>query len=167
MLQTSSQSLPAIWAAAISFPGLHVSESSGSGNVPLVHGFQERRSGKKLGPRVLVVDDEEIIANTVADILNRNGFHAVAVYSAREAVRQARRSCPDIVLCDVVMPEMNGVDAAIAIQQACPNTRIVLFSGQAATSALLGRARAQGYDFDLLAKPIHPRELLRKLSSLQ
>lgn len=165
MLQTSSQSLPAIWAAAIGLPGLHVSESSGSGNFPFVHDVQEPRSGKKLGPRVLVVDDEEIIANTVAEILNRNGFQAVAIYRAREAIQQARRSCPDIVLCDVVMPDVNGVDAAIAIQQACPNTRIVLFSGQAATSALLSRARAQGYDFDLLAKPVHPRELLRKLGS--
>jgi CheY-like chemotaxis protein len=114
-----------------------------------------------------VVDDETIVADTLADILNRNGYHAIAAYGSTEALQRARESCPDIVLCDVLMPELNGVETAKALQRACPAARIILFSGQAASSALLERARAQGHHFEVLAKPIHPRQLLRKLSPIQ
>jgi CheY-like chemotaxis protein len=128
---------------------------------------EDRTRAKITGPRVLVVDDESLVADTVADILNRHSYQAVAVYAAKEALEQARRACPDIVLCDVIMPEMSGVEAAIALRQLCPAARIILFSGQAGTSALLERARAQGHDFEMLAKPIHPRELLQRLAPKQ
>lgn len=114
-------------------------------------------------PRVLVVDDETLIADTIAQILNRNGFRATAVYSGAAAIELARTECPDLVLSDVMMPHIDGVEAAIAIRQACPDTRIILISGQAATVEILSRARERGYQFELLAKPIHPTLLLRHL----
>jgi CheY-like chemotaxis protein len=116
---------------------------------------------------VLVVDDESIVADTVADVLNRNGYQAVAAYGGKQALRTANALCPDIVLCDVVMPELNGLEAAKALQRTCPWARIILFSGQAGSSQLLQFARAEGHQFEVLAKPIHPRELLRKLSPKQ
>jgi CheY-like chemotaxis protein len=61
------------------------------------------------------------------------------------------------------MPEMNGIEVAKWVKDHCPNTRIVLFSGQSAARNLLDRARAQGYDFELLSKPIHPNLLLQRL----
>jgi CheY-like chemotaxis protein len=112
---------------------------------------------------VLVVDDEFLIADTLVQILNKNGFQAYACYNGRDAVETASRLQPNTVLSDVAMPHFDGVQAAIAIRELCPSARIVLFSGQAATIEILERARALGHDFELLPKPIHPVELLRYL----
>src|SRR6201985_2269436 len=110
-------------------------------------------------PRILVVDDEALIADTIVQILNRNGFIAEAAYSGAEAIEAAKRSCPELVLSDVLMPQVDGVEAAIAIREICPETRIVLFSGQAATVEILARARERGHDFELLPTPHHATPL--------
>jgi CheY-like chemotaxis protein len=117
----------------------------------------------RLTATVMVVDDEVIIADTIVQILNRNGFQAHAVYNGRDAIESARLTRPNTVLSDVLMPHIDGVETAIAIRAVLPDTRIVLFSGQAATVEILERARAQGHDFELLPKPIHPVELLKHL----
>jgi CheY-like chemotaxis protein len=113
--------------------------------------------------RILVVDDEPLIADTIVQILNRSGFIAEAAYGGREAIDAARRITPELILSDVLMPHIDGVEAAIAIQKFLPETRIVLFSGQAATVEILARARKRGYQFELLAKPLHPTQLIKHL----
>ena len=115
--------------------------------------------------RILVVDDEVLIADTIVQILNRNGFIAEAAYSGEQAIEMARLSCPELVLSDVLMPQIDGVEAAIQISKLCPDTRIVLFSGQAATLEILSRAKERGYNFELLPKPIHPTQLIQHLRS--
>ena len=120
-------------------------------------------AGKK--PRVLVVDDEQVIADTLARILDLNGYDASAVYTGTAAVENARTLQPDLVISDVIMPDMNGIEAAISIRSFLPGCKILLFSGQAATADLLENARAQGHEFEILAKPVHPSDLLAKLRS--
>lgn len=124
-----------------------------------------RTSGRKL-LRVLVVDDERLIAETVTAILNENGFEAVEAYTGEEALEAARKFHPDIVLSDVLMPKMSGVELGIKIHREFPGTRVFLFSGQAATSELMRKAQDDGCTFELLPKPIHPEELIAKLSGL-
>jgi CheY-like chemotaxis protein len=114
-------------------------------------------------PRILVVDDEKVIADTIVQILNRNGFIAEAAYGGEEAIDKASRHCPELVLSDVLMPKIDGVETAIAIRELCPDTRIILFSGQAATVEILARARERGHTFELLPKPIHPTQLIKHL----
>ena len=114
--------------------------------------------------RVLILDDEQIIANTLVLILNKNGFDARAVYNAQDAIQTASQLYPDVLISDVIMEGMTGIDAAIRISQLVPNCRIILFSGQAATADLLQRAEADGYNFEILAKPVHPRVLLERLT---
>lgn len=116
-------------------------------------------------PRILVVDDERLIADTIVQILNRNGFLAEAAYSGSQAIESAKLYCPELVLSDVMMPNVDGVEAAIEIRSHCPDTRIVLFSGQAATVEILARARDRGFHFELLPKPIHPTQLIKHLRS--
>jgi len=116
-------------------------------------------------PRILVVDDEALIADTICQILNRSGFIAQAAYGGQEAIDTARRINPELVLSDVLMPHIDGVEAAIAIREFSPDTRIVLFSGQAATVEILARARERGHDFELLPKPLHPTQLIKHLRS--
>lgn len=116
--------------------------------------------------RVLVVDDEQLIANTLALILNRSGFEACAAYSAEDALEKAREISPDVLISDVIMDGMTGVEAAIRISEMVPNCRVLLFSGQAATAALLEYAEANGHHFELLVKPVHPRLLIQRLSEM-
>ena len=120
-------------------------------------------NSRKEKPRVLVVDDERVIADTLAIILNQNGFAATAVYSGTGAIDKARTDRPDLIISDVIMEDMNGIDAAINIRQFLPGCKILLFSGQAATADLLEKARARGHEFEILAKPVHPQDLLAKL----
>jgi CheY-like chemotaxis protein len=115
--------------------------------------------------RVLVVDDEAIIADTVVEILNRSGYDAIARYSGRAALESIEEHCPAIVLSDVVMPGLNGIQLAQSVRKRCPSTRIVLFSGNAATARLLQDSSGTKHSFELLAKPIHPLELLKVLRS--
>ena len=114
-------------------------------------------------PRVLVVDDEHVIADSVAAILNHSGFYATARYSGIEAIEFLKTECPDIVLSDVVMPDRNGLHVAAAALSRCPGTRIILISGNAATPNLLEQALPGGTSVELLAKPIHPTQLLQIL----
>ncbi len=114
---------------------------------------------------VLVVDDECRIADSVVEILNRNGFDAIAKYSGKAAMEYAEQGCPDIIVSDVMMPECNGVELAMAIRSRCPDTRILLFSGNAATSNLLDHASQDGHSFELLPKPVHPVQLLNALTN--
>lgn len=126
--------------------------------------FDRRKSTAKT-KRVLVVDDEEVIADSVTEILNNGGYEAHGFYSGEEAIEFAGKHCPDLVLSDVIMPKLNGIDTVLAIKKLCPNARIILFSGQAATSDLLESARALGHTFEMLPKPIHPEQLLKKLAT--
>src|ERR1700679_4129568 len=112
---------------------------------------------------VLVVDDERLIADTITAILTEHGFVAFKAYSGEQALRLAAEVQPDIVLSDVLMPMMSGIQMAIQIKESLPATRIVLLSGQAATAELMHQAAAAGHNFELLAKPIHPEELVMKL----
>jgi CheY-like chemotaxis protein len=114
-------------------------------------------------PKVLVVDDERVIADTLAMILNQSGFEARAVYSGEKALEMAPAFEPDMLISDVIMADLNGIDAAIRMRALRPGIKVLLFSGQAATADLLEKARAQGYEFEILAKPVHPRDLLNKL----
>lgn len=114
-------------------------------------------------PRVLVVDDEQIIADSVAAILNSSGFDAVPMYGGAPAIAFIQKECPDILLSDVMMPELNGIQLAKATNSKCPTTRIVLISGNASTPNLLDHAFSDGMPFELLAKPIHPKHLLHIL----
>lgn len=114
--------------------------------------------------RVLVVDDQKLIADSLSEILANAGFEAIAAYDAREALEVMARFHPQWVVSDVVMPEMNGVELAIEIRTQYPMATILLFSGQAGISDILLDAQRRGYEFELIAKPVHPNKLIERLT---
>jgi len=118
-------------------------------------------------PRILVVDDEHVIADTLSAILRQAGYETSAAYSGTTALERARQSNPDLIVTDVMMPDMNGIDMAIQVREFLPSCKILLFSGQAATADLLKDAAAKGHMFELLAKPVHPQDLIAKLAALK
>jgi CheY-like chemotaxis protein len=108
---------------------------------------------------VFLVDDESVIAQSLAMILNSAGFKA-AFDRPEKALAAAQESAPQLLITDVVMPGMTGVELAIQFRAKYPDCKVLLFSGQASTADLLDQARKQGHDFDLLLKPVHPADLL-------
>jgi DNA-binding NtrC family response regulator len=114
-----------------------------------------------------IVDDEEVIAETLGIILNQSGFEAVAFTDPMEALRAAEKRCPDFLITDVAMPSMNGVDLSIQFRTIYPTCRILLFSGAFSTARRLAAAQEIGFEFTILAKPVHPSELLKTLEQLK
>lgn len=113
--------------------------------------------------KVLVVDDQKLIADTIAEILSNAGYETMAAYDGWEALEAAGRFHPDWLLSDVLMPRMNGVELAITLRQKNPRLTILLISGQAGISDILLEGQRRGYEFELLAKPIHPLKLIERL----
>ncbi len=136
--------------------------SSASDLQPAEHG-DASPTERSRSQRILIVDDEQLIADTLVRILNINGFTASAAYSGDSALDALHGFCPDIVLTDVRMPGRNGIETGILIRKECPETRVVLFSGQAGVSDLMQQAHRDGYGFELWPKPLHPKELVRRL----
>jgi len=115
-------------------------------------------------PAVLIVDDERIIADTLSIILSRSGYTTMTAYDGLAGLEIARNSTPDLIISDVVMPGMTGVELAITVTQTIPTCKILLFSGQAATVDLLEQARNAGHNFTTLTKPVHPTDMLKRVS---
>lgn len=112
---------------------------------------------------VFVVDDEKVIADTLALILKQNDYEAKPFYSGESAMQEGEISPPQLLISDVAMPGMSGIDLAIYFRKRYPNCKVLLFSGQANTAYLLEKANEEGYHFDIASKPIHPTDLLTKL----
>jgi DNA-binding NtrC family response regulator len=115
-------------------------------------------------PLVLIVDDESVIADTLSMILSQSGYSCIAVYDAASALEVARVTPPQLLISDVVMPGLNGIDLSVQVKALVPDCQVLLFSGQAATVDLLGDPKYAAHNFVLLNKPVHPRELLSHIS---
>jgi CheY-like chemotaxis protein len=145
---------------------LHFSDSVRRNSIGSLSLASSSKEPKAQRPRILVVDDERVIADTMAEILEGAGFQVATAYDGWNALQVAGILQPDYLLSDVLMPKMNGVDLAIAIQKMYPTARILLFSGQAGITEILRIAQNQGFQFELIAKPIHPLSLIARLKEL-
>lgn len=115
--------------------------------------------------KILVVDDERAIADTLAAILHST-FEVHVAYSGHQALATAALIEPDLVLSDVMMPDKNGLEVVAEISEGLPNCKILLFSGSASAADLLSQARQSGKNWEIISKPVHPRDLLVTLDDL-
>ncbi len=115
---------------------------------------------------VFVVDDDPGAASTIAAILNASGFQVTTFTDAEKARQAAESCCPDILISDVVMPQMNGIELAIKFKAACPKCKILLFSGNASANSLMEVATKEGHAFTLMSKSILPQDLVAALAKL-
>jgi DNA-binding NtrC family response regulator len=121
---------------------------------------------RSTNPRILIVDDEPRIADTLALIFQHAGYLASAAYSGESAWTCMANHPPSLVITDVVMPGLDGVELAKRIRSSYPDCQILLFSGNADTQTILNSAEQQGYAFEIMAKPMSPPQILAKVASL-
>lgn len=120
-------------------------------------------SGK---PHTLVIDDDVAVADTLAMVLKTGGFETTTAYSGEAGVKIARSGEFEFLVAGVVMPHMNGIEAAIEIRETLPKCKVLLVSGDNEAGALLQEAVGRGYEFELLALPVHPLVLFQTLRSV-
>ena len=110
--------------------------------------------------RAYVVDDEPVIASSLAAILGLNGYSAKSFTDPLEALAGALLDPPDLLISDIVMPKLSGIDLALQIKALCPNCRILLFSGQASDVDFLEDAHRVDSNLHIIPKPVRPSTLL-------
>ena len=107
--------------------------------------------------RILIIDDERAIADTLAIILTQSGYSASAAYSGESAIFIARSVTPSLVISDIQMPGLDGISTALELRKLFPACRFILFSGY--PEAHMERAMANG--FNILTKPLAPEVLIK------
>jgi DNA-binding response OmpR family regulator len=141
-------------------------DSSALCEVPLSVETSDEPNLRSGGRRIFVVDDESLVAETLCIILRREGFHCTCFTNPLIALRVARIEPPDLLISDITMPQLSGIDLAIQIDRDVVGCKVLLISGQANTVDLLFTARQRGHVFELHAKPLHPSELLVRVRNL-
>lgn len=117
-------------------------------------------------PRVLIVDDDHVIASTMSLILNAAGFDSVAAFGGDQALDLARSHLFHILVTDVNMSPMNGVELGIAFLEIHSAASVFLITGSIEVAGDALEALPRGRQFPLLQKPVHPRELITRLRSV-
>jgi DNA-binding response OmpR family regulator len=116
--------------------------------------------------RILLVEDEKVVADTLGKILSSSGYDTRVAYSAEAAMAAVSRWSPHLAILDVMLPKMNGIELAVVLKERFDRCHVLLFSGQPAVEGLMQKARSEGHEFEILAKPIHPTVMLDTISSL-
>jgi DNA-binding NtrC family response regulator len=115
---------------------------------------------------IFVVDDEPVIASSLTAILKLNGFSAQYFTTPLDALAALKSNKPDLLVSDVAMPGISGIELAIQVRALYPSCKVLLFSGHAGTVDSLANAVTKGHDFRVLQKPVHPRVMLTKIGAL-
>jgi CheY-like chemotaxis protein len=117
--------------------------------------------------RVLVVDDDRLVADTLTLIFKVNGFESVAVYSAAEGLARARTFAPALLLCDISMPEGSGLELAQQIHEEMPSCKMLMLTAYSSNAA---RVELQAFETNrplkMLKKPCRPELLLHEAAAL-
>ncbi len=103
--------------------------------------------------RVLVVDDEQAIADTLGGDSGQSGYETLAGYSGKMAIEMARSFRPHVLLTDVAMPGMTGIEAAAKVREILPACKVLLYSAHAATEKLLNRLECRPRDSNCWSNP--------------
>ena len=117
--------------------------------------------------RVLVVDDDRLVADTLALIFFKSGFQVRTAYSAEEALETARIFHPNLLLCDVTMPGRDGLSLVCDVNRELPACRIIVLTGfYANIQSVREQADKLAQPVGILTKPCPPSDLLREAASM-
>jgi CheY-like chemotaxis protein len=117
--------------------------------------------------RVLVVDDDKLVADTLSLVFRANGFDSEACYSAADGLERARTYNPGLLLCDVTMPGRTGLQLAEDIDRELPDCRILMLTAYSTNLAKVGeQSLTMSRPVNVLSKPCRPEDLLREAGVL-
>jgi len=114
--------------------------------------------------KILIVEDEKVVADSLGQILCSQGYDARVAYSAEEALHLVAQWSPQFGILDVILPQMNGIELAVALKERFASCHVLLLSGQPAVEGLMQKAKSEGHEFEILAKPVHPTVMLDEIS---
>jgi len=124
---------------------------------------RSRRCGLSTQPLVLVADDEPRITKLVSIALSEEGFRVISAGGGEEALRKAEEYRPDVVLLDIVMPDLDGIEVMRQLRERRP-VPVILLTAKGSTAD-----KAKGLDLgadDYIAKPFHPDELAARVRAV-
>jgi len=121
-------------------------------------------TGEDNKPRLMILDDDNAVRHTWTIIFRQQGYDVVPVDRGEAAIEAAHDQAPDILLADIRLPDMSGIEAAQRVQQIAPACHVLLISGDGESSEALDAARAQGVTFEVLPKPISPPDLIKRIA---
>jgi DNA-binding NtrC family response regulator len=113
------------------------------------------------GCRVLLVDDEREFAATLAERLNLRGIQAQVVNCGADALQTIAHDTPQIVILDLMMPGMNGLDVLKHIKSDYPDVQVIVLTGMGSSKDGLEGMRLGAFDF--MMKPLQIEELIQKI----
>jgi CheY-like chemotaxis protein len=117
--------------------------------------------------RVLIVDDERLVADTLALVFEKGGFKTKTAYSVNEAMEDVRTFVPDLLLCDITMPGKDGLALVSEITEELPGCRIMVLTGfYSNLKAVYEEVKKLSLPVSIHTKPCQPDELLRQASAL-
>ena len=116
-----------------------------------------------VSPKVLIVDDEERFRTTLGKLLTVNGLDVKTVGSGSLALEELGQSSYDVILLDVKMPEMDGVETLAQIKKIDPNIEVIILTGHASVDVAVEIMRLGGYEY--LLKPCPMDELMEKIET--
>ncbi len=121
---------------------------------------------KNLSTKVLIVDDDPEIIEILNYNLINSGFITKSASNGLEAIKKAKKFVPDIILLDVMMPEMDGIEACIKLREikTLTSTRIIFLSARGEDFTQIAAFDAGADDY--ISKPVKPKILLKKISSI-
>jgi DNA-binding NtrC family response regulator len=111
--------------------------------------------------KVLLVDDEVEFVSALAERLQMRNYDAQAVYSAEDAITAARSNPPDVMLLDLKMPVMSGIEVLKYVKQYIPEIKVIMLTGHGTVNE--GTEGKSGDIFDYAVKPIDINELIEKI----
>ncbi len=120
--------------------------------------------GPASGPAILVADDDELVRQFLRQLLEEQGFVVLEAFTGREVLDQVRKAPVSLVILDLVMPEMEGLETLQALARLHPGIRVLAVSG-AFDGAFLSCARLLGAKATL-KKPFHNEEFLAAVRAL-
>jgi two-component system, cell cycle response regulator CpdR len=113
--------------------------------------------------RILLAEDEEAMRTYLARALQNAGYEVVAVDRGTEALPLLENAQFDLLLSDIVMPEMDGIELAQRCSEISPQTKVMFITGFAAVSLRASREAPQA---KVLSKPFHLRDLVIEVHRL-
>ena len=116
--------------------------------------------------KILVVDDDSDIVEILTYNLKIDGYDVINAFNGKEAVKKTKLFVPDIILMDVMMPVMNGIEACSIIREKnySPECIIIFLSARSEDFTQLAAFDAGGDDY--ITKPVKPKILLKKINSI-